>query len=177
MIRDLSLPSFSVLELLKRSPLHSVRPDAPFFSVGRTLGPPTWWDFSGDTVTFDSLLDYYGNLQVELWVRGEQVEVRRISIRMWTPSEGVPVPKVGKLKYASRRYINFDGFAPGISVGDAKSLLEKARLAYTENTVANSSETVVELKLRNNACLKFFMMEGRPSLASIQAYSDHDGAL
>jgi hypothetical protein len=176
MISDRSLPSFSVLQLLKRAPLHPLRPDAPFFSVGRTLGPPTWWDFGGDAVTFNSLLDYYGNLQVELWVRGEQVEVRRVGIRMWTPSNGVPVPKVGKLKYASRRYVNFDGFAPGLSVGDAKSLLVKECLAYTEKAVANSSETVVELKLQNNTYLNFFMMEGRPSLASIQAYSDHDGA-
>ncbi|MBP2550171.1 hypothetical protein J2858_003107 [Neorhizobium galegae] len=86
------------------------------------------------------------------------------------------MPEVGKLKYASRRYVNFDGFEPGLSVGDAKSLLENARLAYTEKAVANASETVVELKLENNSYLQFFMMEGRPSLASVQAYSEHVGA-
>lgn len=176
MIRDHSLPSFSLLELFKRSSSQVVRPDAHFSSVGRALGPPSWWDFSGDSVTFDSLLDYFGNLQVELWVRGEQVEVRRVGIRMWTPSDGVPVPKIGKMKYASRRYIHFDGFAPGLSVGDAKSLLENARLAYTEKAVADASETMVELKLENNTYLEFFMMEGRPFLASIQAYSDHECA-
>jgi hypothetical protein len=176
MIRDHSLPSFSVLELLKRSSSQVVRPDAPFYSVGRALGPPSRWDFSGDSVTFDSLLDYYGNLQVELWVRGEQVEVRRVGIRMWTPSAGVPLPKIGKMKYAPRRYLEFNGFEPGLSVSDAKSLLEKASLAYTENAVTNASETVVELKLRDNTFLEFFMMEGRPSLASVQAYSEHEGA-
>ena len=144
--------------------------------MGRTLGPPSWWDFSGDAVIFDSSLDYYGNLQVELWVRGEQVEVRRVGIRMWTTSDGVPAPKVGKMKYAPRRYVNFNGFEPGLSVGDAKTLLENARLAYTEKAVANASETVVELRLHNKTYLEFFMMGGRPSLAAVQAYSGHQGA-
>jgi hypothetical protein len=52
-----------------------------------------------------SLLDSHGNLQVELWVRGEQVEVRRVSIRMWTPSEGVPVPRI--CPYGRRRRPSF----------------------------------------------------------------------
>jgi hypothetical protein len=176
MTRNQSLPSLSVLELLKRSSSQEVRPDAPFFSVGRALGPPSWWDFSGDRSTFDGLLDYFGNLQVELWVRGEQVEVRRVGIRMWTTSNGVPVPKVGKMKYASRRYVQFDGFEPGLSVADAKSLLDRASIAYSEKVVANASETVVELKLPNRTYLEFFMMEGRPALASVQAYSEHEGA-
>lgn len=176
MTRNRSLLPFSILALLKRSPSQIVRPDATFYSVGRALGPPSWWDFSGDKVTFESLLDYHGNLQVELWVRGKQVEVWRVGIRMWTPSDGVPVPKVGKMKYASRRYIHFDGFTPGLSVSDAKSLLENAGLAYTEKAVADASETVVQLKLENSTYVEFFMMEGRPSLASIQAYSDHNGA-
>jgi hypothetical protein len=176
MTRDHSFPSFSVLELLKRSSSQVVRPGAPFFSVGRALGPPSWWDFSGDTLTFDSLFDYYGNLQVELWVRGEQVEVRRVGIRMWTASNGVPVAKVGKMKFATRRYIRFDGFEPGTFIGDAKSLLDRASIAYAEKAVANASETVVELRLHNNTYLNFFMMEGRPSLASVQAYSEHEGA-
>lgn len=176
MIHGRSSPSFSVLDLFKRSPLQAIRPDAPFFSVGRALGPPSGWDFSGDAVAFDSLLDYYGNLQVELWVRGEQVEVRRVGIRMWTPSDGFPVPKIGKMKYASRRYIHFDGFEPGLSVSNAKGLLDKASISYTEKTIANASDTVVELRLENRTYLEFFMMEGRPSLASVQAYSEHEGA-
>lgn len=176
MIRNHSLPSFSILALLKRSPSQVVRPDATFYSVGRALGPPSWWDFSGDAVTFDSLFDYHDNLQVELWVRGEQVEVRRVGIRMWMASGGVPVPKLGKMKYASRRVIRFDGFEPGLSVDEAKALLEKASIAYTEEAVANASESVVLLRLPNKTYLDFFMMGGRPSLASVQAYSEYEGA-
>jgi hypothetical protein len=176
MIRAHSRPLFSVLELLKRSSSQAVWPDALFFSVGRALGPPSSWDFSGDSVAFGSLLDYYGNLQIELWIRGEQVEVRRVGIRMWTLSDGVPVPKLGKMKYRSRCYVESDGFEPGLSIGDAKSLLDKASIAYTEKAVANMSETVAELNLQDNTYLQFFMMEGRPSLASIQAYSQHEGA-
>lgn len=176
MIRNHSLPPFSILALLKRSPSQVVRPDATFYSVGRALGPPSWWDFSGDSVTFDGLFDYHDNLQVELWVRGEQVEVRRVGIRMWMASGGVPVPKLGKMKYASRRVIRFDGFEPGLSVDEAKTLLERASLSYTVEAVADASETAVLLRLSNKTHLDFFMMGGRPSLASVQAYSEYEGA-
>lgn len=125
MIRSHTLPPFSVLKLLQRAPSQVIRPGVPFFSVGRALGPPSWWDFSGDSVTFDSLLDYHDNIQVEIGVLGEQVVVRRVGVRMWTTSGGVPVPKVGKMKYAPRRNVNFDGFEPGLSVSGAKSLLER----------------------------------------------------
>lgn len=176
MIKTHSLAPFSILALLKRSPSQAVRPDVTFCSVGRALGPPSWWDFSGDPATFDSLFDYHGNLQVELWVRGEQVEVRRIGIRMWMASGGLPIPKRGKMRYASRRFIRLDGFEPGISVDEAKCLLEKASIAYTEEAVANASESAVLLRLPNKTYLDFFMMGGRPSLASIQAYSKFEGA-
>lgn len=175
MIRNHTLLPFSVLKLLQRSPSQVIRPGVPFFSVGRALGPPSWWDFSGDSVIFDSLLDYHGNIQVEIGVLGQQVIVRRVGVRMWTVSGGVPVPKIGGMKYASRRNVQFDGFEPGLSVGEAQSLLEKASIPYTENAVANASETVVQLRLRNNTHLEFFMMGGRPSLAEIQAcWEDED---
>lgn len=170
MIRNHTLLPFSVLKLLQRSPSQIILPGVPLFSVGRALGPPSHWDFSGDTVIFDSLLDYYGNIQVEIGVHGEQVIVRRVGVRMWTPSEGVPVPKTGKMKYASRRHVHFDGFEPGLCVPETKNLLDEASILYSEKAVADASETVVELKLQNNTCLIFFMMGGRPSLAEVQAY-------
>lgn len=169
MIRNHSLPPFSVLKLLQRSPSQVIRPGVPFFLVGRVLGPPSWWDFSGDSYTFDSLLDYHGNIQVEIGVHGEQVVVRRVGVRMWTPSGGVPVPKVGKMKYASRRNIHFDGFEPGLPFDQTKRLLEKASIPYTEKAIADASETVVRLQLQNNTSLEFFIMRGRPSLAEVQA--------
>jgi len=52
------------------------------------------------------------------------------------------------------------------------SLLEKASIPFTQQAVADASEVVVELRLGNNTRLSFFMMEGRPSLAEIQAYWD-----
>lgn len=175
MITKRSLQPFSILALLKRSSSQVVRPGVPFFIVGRALGPPSWWDFSGDSVTFDCLLDYHGNIQVEIGVLGEQVVVRRVGVRMWEPSDEVPVPKVGKMKYGSRRNVHFDGFEPGLSVSAAKSLLAKASIPYTEKAVANASETVVELKLPNNTYLEFFMMGGQPSLAEVQACWEYEG--
>jgi hypothetical protein len=168
--------TFSILKLLQRSPSQVVRPDVPFWQVGRLLGPPSRWDFSGDSRTFDSLLDYHGNLQVGLWVQGGQVEVCRVSVRMWTASSGSPEPKPGKMKYFSRRYVQFDGFEPGLTVQETKKLLDKAALTYAEEAVANASETVVRLTLPNKTRLEFFMMGGRPSLALVDAYSDRDGA-
>jgi hypothetical protein len=125
-------------------------------------------------VTFDCLLDYHGNIQVEIGVLGEQVVVCRVGVRMWEPSGEVPVPKVGKMKYGSRRNVHFDGFEPGLSVSGAKSLLEKASIPYTEKAVANASETVVELKLPNTTYLLFFMMGGQPSLAEVQACWEYE---
>jgi hypothetical protein len=127
-------------------------------------------------VAFDSLLDYHGNIQVAIWVRGEQVMVRRVGVRMWTATTGLPEPKQGKLKYAPRRYVNLDGFEPGLSVNEAKALLARASITFTETSVADASETVVLLKLSNNTELHFFLMGGRPSLAEIQAYSEHEGS-
>ena len=170
------LQPFSVLKLLQKSPSQVVRPDVPFFSVGRLLGPPSWWDFSGDRAAFDGLLDYHGNVQIELWVQGDQVEVRRVSVRMWTAISETPAPKQGKMKYAPRRHVKFDGFEPGLSVGAAKTLLEQASITYTEVPVSNVTETVVLLELPNKTCLEFFMMGGQPSLASVHAYSEREGA-
>lgn len=174
--RNHTLLSFSVLKLLQRSPSQVVRPDVPFFSVGRALGPPSWWDFGGDPASFDSLLDYHGNIQVELWVQGKQVEVRRVGVRMWVANNESPEPKQGKMTFAPRRYVRFDGFEPGLSVGETKALLDRASITYTEVAVADASETVVLLSLSNKTELLFFMMGGRPSLAEIQAFSEHRGA-
>lgn len=176
MIRNHTLLSFSVLKLLQRSPSQVVRPDVPFFSVGRALGPPSWWDFGGDPASFDNLLDYHGNIQVELWVQGKQVEVRRVGVRMWVANNESPEPKQGKMKFAPRRYVRFDGFKPGLSVGETKALLDRASITYTEVAVADASETVVVLSLSNKTELLFFMMGGRPSLAEIQAFSEHKRA-
>lgn len=167
---------FSIIELLKRSPTQAIRPDVSFSTVAHTLGPPDQWDFSGDPADFDGLLDYGGNIQIGLWVRGKQVEVRRVGIRMWTTKSGSPEPKQGKMKYAPRRYVRFDGFEPGLSVEETKSLLERSSIPYTEAAVADASETVILLSLPNKTELRFFMMEGRPSLASVEAYSKHEGA-
>ncbi|KAA0697402.1 hypothetical protein DTW90_18400 [Neorhizobium sp. P12A] len=167
--------AFSILKLLQKTPSQTPRPDVPLFSFGRLLGTPSWWDFSG-SATFDSLLDYYGNIQVELWVQGEQVEVCRVCVRMWTAISGRPEPKKGKMKYAARRYIKFNGFEPGLSVEESKMLLQAASISFEEIAVADASETVVLLILPNKIEMLFFMMDGRPSLAEIQAYSEHDGA-
>ncbi|MBB6464904.1 hypothetical protein HNQ96_000751 [Aminobacter lissarensis] len=167
--------AFSILKLLRKAPSQTPRPDVPLFSFGRLLGTPSWWDFSG-SVTFDSLLDYHGNIQVELWVWGKQVEVRRVGVRMWTAISGFPEPKQGKMKYTARDHVQFDGFEPGLSVEEAKALLQAATISFEEVAVANASETVVRLDLPNKTEMHFFMMGGRPSLASIQAYSDHEGA-
>lgn len=165
---------FSILELLKRSPSQIIRPGVPFFTVGRLLGPPSWWDFSGDSVTFDCLLDYYDNIQIEIERHEKQVVVYRVGVRTWEAANGVPVPKIGKMKYAPRRSVLFDGFEPGLSVGEAKSLLEAASVPYMERAVADASETLVELKLRNNTYLLFFFMGGRPSLAEVQAFREDE---
>lgn len=170
-----TLPPFSILKLLKRSPSQGGRPGVPFFTVGRLLGPPSWWDFSGDSVTFDCLLDYYGNLQVEIVTCGGQVVVRRVGIRMWNACDGVPVPKRGKMQYAPRRFISYDGFEPGLSVESAKALLAQASIDFTEATVADVSETVVRLSLPNRTEMEFFWMNGRPSLAEIQLFSENEG--
>ncbi|MFK0164880.1 hypothetical protein [Rhizobium sp. NPDC090279] len=167
--------AFSILELLRKTPSQALRPDVPLFSFGRLFGIPSWWDFSG-SATFDSLLDYHGNIQVELWIRGTQVEVRRVGVRMWAAIDGFPEPKQGKMKYAARRYVQFDGFRPGLSLEEAKMLLQKASISYEEATTADVSETVVQLNLPNYIKMNFFMMGGRPSLAEIQAYSRHQGA-
>lgn len=163
----------SILNLLRKAPSQTPRPDVPLFSFGRLLGTPSSWDFSG-SATFNSLLDYHGNIQVELWVRGKQVEVRRAGVRMWTAISGVPEPKQ-EMKYAARRYVQFDGFDPGLSVEESKTLLQAASISFEEVAVANASETVVRLDLPNKIEMHFFMMGGRPSLAEIKAYSDHEG--
>ncbi|MBW6421292.1 hypothetical protein KX729_07550 [Rhizobium sp. XQZ8] len=165
-----------MLKLLQKSPSQIVRPDIPFFHVGRLLGPPSFWDFSGDTAAFDGLLDYHGNIQVALWVQGDQVEVRRVGVRMWTAPSGIPEPKQGKMKYAPRRYVQFDGFEPGLALGAAKTLLDSASITYTEVAVSNASETAVKLVLPNQTELEFFMMAGQPALASVHAYSEREGA-
>lgn len=170
------MTQFSVLKLLQRSSSQALRPDVPFYSVGKVLGPPSCWDFSGDRVHFSGLLDYYGNIQLEIGVREQQVIVQRVGVRMWEATSGVAEPKQWKMQYAPKRHILLDGFTPGLSLAETKTLLDTVSISYSEAAVANASETVVLLKLPHKTEMHFFLMGGGPALAEIQAYSEHNDA-
>jgi hypothetical protein len=109
------------------------------------------------------------------------VEVRYIGVRMWTlgPSGVVgkakPIPKQGKMRYAPRRFIQFNGFEPGLPLNSAKSLLQSAGLAYTENRIEYGDETIIELNLPPKICMKFFV-DDHPWLGAVYSRSKHEGA-
>lgn len=168
-------PALSILKLLRRASDQIIRPDVPFSDIGRALGPPTWWDFA-DNPSFSCLMDYQGNLQIALWSRGGRVEVRRIGLRLWHTPNGEPKAKTAKLSYGRRRLVRLDGFVPGASINDVKSLLDNAGMSYEESSVQDASETVACLTVDRNSELLFFMMDGRPSLAEIQCRSRYRGA-
>ena len=121
-------------------------------------------------------MDYQDNLQIELWSRGSRVEVRRVGLRLWHALNGEPEAKTAKLRYGRRRFVRLDGFVPGASIDDVKSLLDNAGMSYEENSVQDASEVVARLTVGRNSELLFFMMDGRPSLAEIQCRSRYRGA-
>jgi len=121
-------------------------------------------------------MDYQGNLQIALWSRGGRVEVRRIGLRLWYVQNGEPKAKTAKLRYDRRRLVRLDGFVPGASIDDVRSLLDNAGMSYEENSVQDASEVVARLTVGRNSELLFFMMDGRPSLAEIQSRSRYWGA-
>lgn len=175
MSRSHPQPAFSVLKLLRREPDQIIRPDVTVSDIGRALGPPSWWDFADDP-SFTCLMDYQGNLQIALWSRGGRVEVRRIGLRLWYVQNGEPKAKSAKLSYDRRRLVRLDGFVPGASIDDVRSLLDNAGMSYEENSVQDASEVVARLTVGRNSELLFFMMDGRPSLAEIQCRSRYRGA-
>jgi hypothetical protein len=160
--------------LIENLETSSIRPDIPLDKIGKYLGPPGWWNFSS-TEPFSALLGY-GDFQVELWLVGRRVEVRRIGLQLWDASEGEPVPKRGRIRISKGIKVDLSGYTPGADLQAVKEKLYEKEITFSEVARDDATEIKAVITVGTGTQLLFFSMEGHIGLAEIQVMSRHSGA-